>query len=261
MTDPHGYHGKHVVVTGCYSGIGNATARMLLDAGAQVHGLDWQSPDLALSRFSQVDLRDRTAIDQAAREISRPIDGLFNCAGLPPMRPWLDIMKVNFIGMRHLSEAIAARMSPGSAIVTVGSNGGAGWRQRLPELRDFIGTATFEDSVHWCEAHEAPQAAAYNFAKEAIVVWTLAWSASTIARGIRLNCTSPGAVQTPMLAAIEEVTPAGLIDAVAEPIGRRSTPEEQANVLLLLNSQQASYVNGVDLPVDGGFIAARTIAG
>lgn len=89
----------------------------------------------------------------------------------------------------------------------------------------------------------------------------MAWSAEIIARGIRLNCTSPGSVVTPMLDAIEEIVPTHLIKAVSEPIGRRSTAEEQAQVLLMLNSTRASYVNGVDLPVDGGFIAARTIAG
>ena len=152
-------------------------------------------------------------------------------------------------------------MPPGSAIVTVGSNGGAGWRAHLTELREFVAAASFDEAVRWCEAHERPQQAAYNFAKEAIVVWTMAWSAGTIARGIRLNCTSPGSVQTPMLNAIEDVVPTHLIDTVSQQIGRRSTPDEQAQVLLILNSQAASYVNGVDLPVDGGFIAARTIAG
>ncbi|MBV1689013.1 coniferyl-alcohol dehydrogenase [Novosphingobium sp. G106] len=261
MTDPYGYRGKHVVVTGCASGIGHATARLLLEAGAEVHGIDFRESDLSLSRFSRMDLRERSVIDEAAREMGRPVDALFNCAGLPPMSPWADVMKVNFIGVRHLSEAIAEAMLPGSAIVTVGSNGGAGWRQRLPELRDFIATTSFEDAAYWCEEHEAPQKVAYNFAKEAIVVWTLTWSAQTIARGIRLNCTSPGSVQTPMLAAIEEVVPTDLIDAVAQPIGRRSTPEEQAWPLLMLNGHQASYINGVDLPVDGGFIAARMISG
>lgn len=258
MVDPYGYCGKRVVVTGCSSGIGQATALLLQEAGAVVHGFDWREPERHLSRFSLVDMRDRSAIGEAALSLTDPVDALFNCAGLAPMHPWADVMKVNFIGTRLLSELILSKMPAGGAIVTVGSNGGAGWRERVPELRDFIAAGSFEDAVHWCSGNDAPQTNAYAFSKEAIVVWTLAWSAQTIARGIRLNCTSPGAVETPMLAAIEDVTPPGLIDAVAEPIGRRSSPLEQAHVLLMLNSAQASYVNGVDLPVDGGFIAART---
>ncbi len=188
------------------------------------------------------------------------MDALFNCAGLAPMHPPLDVMKVNFIGMRHLTEAVLKQMAPGGAIVTVGSNGGAGWRQRLPELLDFTATATFAASVRWCEPHPAPQSNAYGFSKEAIVVWTMQHSAKTIARGVRLNCTSPGSVQTPMLEAIEKVTPAERIDVVSQPIGRRSSSEEQAWVLLMLNSARASYINGIDLPVDGGFMASRIIS-
>ena len=176
------------------------------------------------------------------------------------MSPALDVMRVNFIGMRHLTARVLERMGPGGAIVTVGSNGGANWRQRLAELREFVATPSFEAGVAWCEAHSAPQANAYNFAKEAIIVWTMAEAARTIARGVRINCTSPGSVQTPMLEAIEAVVPADRIDIVSQPIGRRSTPDEQAWVLLMLNSALASYVNGVDLPVDGGFIAGRHIA-
>ena len=95
----------------------------------------------------------------------------------------------------------------------------------------------------------------YRFSKEALLVWTLRSSLQSIKSGIRMNCTAPGAVQTPMLAEIEQTTPAALIDAVAQPIGRRSTPEEQAFPLVALNSPTASYVNGVSLPVDGGFAA------
>ena len=261
MKDPFGYAGKRVVVTGCRSGIGRATAQMLVEAGAHVHGIDWQEADMPLAAFNRIDMRERAAIDAGAEAIAGPIDALFNCAGLPPMNPALEVMRVNFIGMRHLTELLLARMAHGSAVVTIGSNGGAGWRARLPELREFVATAGFEAGVAWCEAHAAPQANAYNFAKEAIVVWTMAQAAPMIARGVRINCTSPGAVQTPMLEAIEAAITAGPIDMVAQPIGRRSTPEEQAWVLLMLNSPAASYINGVDLPVDGGFIAGRIIAG
>jgi len=259
-SDPFSYAGKRVVVTGVRSGIGHATARLLLDAGAQVHGIDWQPSDLPLTAFTQVDLRDPDAIDAAASAIAGPVDALFNCAGLPPMSPAIDVMRVNFIGMRHLTNLLLPKMPAGSAVVTVGSNGGAGWRAHLAELHELIATPDYAAAVAWCEAHEAPQANAYGFAKEAIVVWTMASAAPFIQRGVRINCTSPGSVQTPMLEAIEQVVTAAPIDAVSQPIGRRSSPREQAWVLLMLNSPQAGYINGVDLPVDGGFIAGRSVA-
>ena len=259
--DPLAYAGKRVVVSGCYSGIGRATAKLLIKAGARVHGLDWQECDLPLADFTQIDLREQASIDRAAVSIASPVDALFNCAGLAPMHPPLDVMRVNFIGMRHLTAALLGRMPKGSAIVSVGSNGGADWRQRLPELRELVMTGSFDAAVRWCEEHPALLANAYGFSKEAIAVWTMHHSANTIAVGIRLNCTSPGSVQTPMLEEIEKVTPKERIDVVSQPIGRRSAPDEQAWVLLMLNSALASYVNGADLPVDGGFIAARMVAG
>lgn len=258
-SDPFGFSGKRAVVTGCASGIGQAAARLLIDAGAEVLGIDWRKPDLPVATFLQADLRDLAAIERAAAAIEGPVDALFNCAGLPPMAPWLDVMKVNFIGMRHLTAALEPRTRPGGSIVTVSSNGGAAWRAQLPELLDFAGTGSFDEAVAWCERHVAPQRNAYGFSKEAIIVWTLRHSAETIAKGIRLNCTSPGSVQTPMLEAIEQVTPAERIDVVSQPIGRRSTAEEQAWALLMLNSDKAAYINGVDLPVDGGFLASRVV--
>ncbi len=259
QSDSLGYAGKHCVVTGCHSGIGHSTAKLLLAAGATVHGLDWRACDLPLGAFTQVDLRDQTSINRAASTISAPVDALFNCAGLAPMHPALDVMKVNFIGMRHLTDAFLSRMPQGSAILTVGSNGGAGWRKRLPDLLDFIATDSFDGATQWCDQHPALLANAYGLSKEAIVVWTMHRSASTIARGVRLNCTSPGSVQTPMLEEIEQVTPRERIDIVSQPIGRRSDPVEQAWVLLMLNSPRASYLNGADIPVDGGFMASKTI--
>jgi NAD(P)-dependent dehydrogenase (short-subunit alcohol dehydrogenase family) len=254
------YAGKHVVVTGCRSGIGQAAARMLTAAGARVHGIDWREPELPLATFTRTDLRDPSAIDSAVSELEGPVDALFNCAGLAPMHPWQDVMRVNFIGMRHLVEAVEPMMSQGGAIVTVGSNGGARWRQRLAELLAFVRTGSFDDGMAWCEANPAPQQNAYGFSKEAIAVWTMLHSANSVRRGVRLNCTSPGSVQTPMLDEIEQVVSSAAIDVVSQPVGRRSTPEEQAWVLLMLNSSNASYINGVDLPVDGGFIASRVVA-
>ena len=117
----------------------------------------------------------------------------------------------------------------------------------------------FDAGLDWCATHPDMVAEGYRFSKEAVIVWTMTQSAQLIQRGIRMNCTLPGAVQTPMLVEIEKVTPTAVIDQVAQPIGRRSFPDEQAEVLLFLNSPQAGYINGVALPVDGGFMASLAV--
>ncbi len=257
MSGHRPYEGKRVVVSGCFSGIGRATARILLDQGAIVHGLDLKANDLALQAFTAVDLREAGSIDAAVKQIGGPVDALFNCAGVAPGRPPLDVLKVNFIGTRHLTEQLLASMAPGGAVVNVASVGGAGWSTRVPALTELSEAPSFDAAVAWCEAHPEALAASYSFSKEAIIVWTMLTSARQIQRGIRVNCTTPGAVQTPMLDEIEVDTPTAVIEVTTQPIGRRSQPEEQAAVLVFLNSDAAGYVNGAVLPVDGGFMAAR----
>jgi NAD(P)-dependent dehydrogenase (short-subunit alcohol dehydrogenase family) len=260
MTDL-GYRGRRVAVTGCASGIGCATAQALIGQGAEVMGFDVAEPDLPLARFTKLDLRDAAAIEAAADAVPGSVDGLFNCAGIPPGRPPLDVMAVNFIGMRRLTERLLDRMAPGSAIVSVSSNGGAGWRRQLPKLRELVAAEGFEAASAWCRANSAVVAEGYRFSKAAIIAWTLIQAAPLARRGVRINCTLPGAVQTPMLDEIERTTPRAAIDVVAEPAGRRSTPEEQAWPLLMLNSAAAAYVNGAAVPVDGGFLAGVELRG
>src|SRR5580658_7795906 len=98
MTDHLGYKGKRVVVSGCFSGMGEATAKLLQQLGAEVHGLDYKPSKLELASFNQMDLRDPGSIDAAAAKIGGRVDALFNCAGLPQTFPPLDVMKVNYIG-------------------------------------------------------------------------------------------------------------------------------------------------------------------
>jgi NAD(P)-dependent dehydrogenase (short-subunit alcohol dehydrogenase family) len=259
MTELFDYSNKRVIVSGCFSGIGRATAKVLLDLGAQVHGFDLKANDLNLHSFTPLDLRDPRSIDAAVKRVAGQVDALFNCAGIPPGRPPLEVMKVNFIGTRYLTEQILPLMTTGGAIASVASNGGAGWSRRIPTLMQLITSESDTAAVRWCEQNLGIISEGYRFSKEAIILWTLFMSSQLITRGIRINCTSPGAVQTPMLEEIEQVTPTEVIDAMAQPIGRRSQPQEQAYPLLLLNSDAASYVNGVVLAVDGGFTGAQII--
>lgn len=249
-----GYKNKRVVVSGCFSGMGEATARLLLELGAEVHGLDFKESALDLASFTQVDLRDPATIDAAVAGIGGKVDALFNCAGLPQTSPALDVMKVNYAGTRRVTEQVLPLMSEGAAIVSISSNGGLGWSRRMPVLAELIKIDSYEGAVKWCEEHPDEVREGYAFSKEAIIFWTLMNSTPLIKRGIRINCTMPGPTQTPMMGHFEKASRAEVLEAAMQPINRRSTPEEQATALVFLNSDAASYINGVALPVDGGFM-------
>jgi hypothetical protein len=175
-----GYAGKRVVVSGCCSGIGAATASLLLELGAEVHGIDLATPDAAVHPFSQLDLREPRNVGAVVQGIGGPVDALFNCAGVPPGRPPLDVMKVNFLGTRLLTEVVLPLMLAGGAVVSVGSNGGMGWTSRLPALLDFVGTPSYGVAAAWCEANAETVAEGYRFSKEALLVWTLRSSVRSI---------------------------------------------------------------------------------
>ena len=254
MGDFASYKGKRVVVSGCFSGMGEATARLLGSQGAEVHGLDYKQTQLKLASFTQTDLRDPGSIDAAVAKIGGKVDALFNCAGLPNTAPPLDVMKVNFAGTRHLTERVLPLMSKGGAIVSISSNGGLGWSRRIPVHMGFLKIEGFDAAIKWCQDNPDTVREGYAFSKEAVIVWTMLMSTPLIKRGIRINCTMPGPTQTPMMAHFEQASKASVLEAAMQPINRRSTPEEQAGPLVFLNSDAASYINGVCLAVDGGFM-------
>lgn len=255
------YKNKRVIVTGCSSGIGLATAGALLGLGAHVTGLSRRTPDLGLAEFHPLDLASVDSIESVAASIDGRIDAVFNCAGAPPTLPSVELVKVNFLGPRLLTERLVGRMTEGAAIVNVSSSAACGWRSHLALLEEFVACRSFEDGVAWYEAKEAAAGHGYPFSKEALSVWTLQQSADLIPRGIRINSSSPGAVQTPLMEVSERVFPPELLDATEQPSGRRSSVEEQVQPLLFLNSPRASYVNGADLAVDGGYWASRSVEG
>lgn len=254
MTDILGYKDKRVIVSGCFSGMGEATAKMLIDLGAEVHGLDFKQSTLPLASFNIIDLRDPASIEAAIAKIGGKVDALFNCAGLPNSFPAMDVMKVNFIGLRHLTEQVLPLMGPGGAIASIASTGGLGWSRRIPINMEFVTTKGWDAAVAWCEAHMDIVSEGYSFSKENVIVWTQFMGAHLIKKGIRINCTLPSPTQTPMMDAFEATSGKEVIAAAAEPMGRYSTSEEQAGGLILLNSALASIINSVVLPVDGGFM-------
>lgn len=256
MSDILGYAGKRVIVTGCFSGMGQATAQLLLDLGAEVHGVDYKAASLPLASFTNVDLRDTASIDAGLAKIGGNIDALFNCAGLPQSFPPLDVMKVNFFGLRHLTMAVVEKMGKGGAIASIASTGGLGWSRRLDVNMEIIQSDGFDAGVAWAEAHMDMVAEGYSLSKENVIVWTQYMGAQLIKKGIRINCSLPSPTETPMLGDFEATVGGAVLKAAAEPLGRYSTPAEQAAGIVLLNSALAGIINGVVLPVDGGFMGA-----
>jgi NAD(P)-dependent dehydrogenase (short-subunit alcohol dehydrogenase family) len=256
MADILGYKGKRVIVSGCFSGMGEATAKILLDVGAEVHGFDYKDSALPLASFTNLDLRDPASIEAAVAKVGGKVDALFNCAGLPGGGgfPPLDTMKVNFIGTRYLTETVLPLMGEGGAIVSIASTGGLGWSRRIPVHMELLQTKGYQAAIDWCEAHMDQVAEGYAFSKEAVIVWTQFMGAHLIKKGIRINCSLPSPTQTPMMATFHATSGKDVVDAAAEPLGRYTTPAEQAGPLVLICSDLAGVVNGIVLPVDGGFM-------
>lgn len=258
--DPLSYRGKRAVVVGCGSGMGAATASLVTRLGADVHGVDVVEPRVELPAFTPCDLRDPDSVRDAASAIEGPVDALFNCAGLPQsVNAPLDVMQVNFVGTRLLTELLVERMPAGSAVVSIASSAGFGYLDRLAETRELVSTPGFEEAVAWCESHPTAVGGGYRLSKEALIVWTMERGTELIDRGIRINCTSPGPTVTPMMPSFEADTGAEVVDVFTVPIRRRARPEEQAGPLAFLNSDAASYVNGHNLSVDGGFTGGVTV--
>jgi NAD(P)-dependent dehydrogenase (short-subunit alcohol dehydrogenase family) len=258
MADVLGYKGKRVIVSGCFSGMGEAAAKLLLDLGAEVHGLDFRDSTLPLASFNRIDLRDPDTIEAGVAAIGGKVDALFNCAGVAGSgaMPPLDTFKVNFAGTRHLTDQVLPLMGPGGAIVSIASTGGLGWSRRVPVHMELMQTQGFAAAIDWAEAHLDQVAEGYAFSKEAVIVWTQFMCARLIKQGIRINCTLPSPTQTPLMATFLAASGKDVIDAAAEPLGRYSTAEEQAQGVVLLNSTLAGIITGVVLPVDGGFMGS-----
>lgn len=258
MRDVLLYQGKRVVVTGCASGMGAATAAILADLGAEVIGLDIRESE-SLATFVAVDLKSRESIDDAVGTIRSGVDAIFSIAGLPgaPFTD-LDTVLVNFIGARHLIESLVPSMPSGSAIVCVASNAGLGWQEELGHLLEATATDSFESALAWCKANPEKIAGGYAPSKKLINAWVASRAADLIKSGIRLNCTNPGPTNTAMMPSFEEQYGRDIVDAFLGPSGRRSSPDEQAWPLVFLNSPRCSYVAGEALYVDAGFLGAMT---
>lgn len=228
---------RNVVVTGGGTGIGLATTRVLVERGWQVTaaGLEREDgfPDAA--RFVKCDVTDAASLAKVFEGVET-LGGLVTCAGtIQYGREWDEavfekVMAVNVTGV--LSSCTAARdalQRGGGAVVNIAS------------MWSWFGN---------------PVAPAYGTSKGAVAALTRSLAVAWGASGIRVNAVAPGWVETRISeGARADAARCARIDARI-PIGRWAATVEIARVVAFLLSEDASYVHGAIVPVDGGYLAA-----
>lgn len=257
---PFGYEHKRVIVTGAASGMGAATVAMLTDSGAEVHALDVAPVGSPCAGTYETDCGDPSSIEATLDRIGAPVHCLFNVAGVPQTHAADRVFGVNFLGLRHVTECVLdGMMGEGGAIAHVASKAGSGWRNHLPAILDVLATPDVARGATWANANLGDQGDPYFFSKECVVVYTMKRAHELLDRGIRMNCLSPGPIDSPMMPKFREALGSELLDWTAAQVGRMGRPDEMAGPLVFLNSDEASYVNGFDLMADGGFTGAMEL--
>ena len=253
------FAGRVVLVTGAGSpaGIGAATARLFARKGGAVALAD---RDLVaaqgsaeaivaacgLARAYGLDVTEPDQVERALTAVEAdlgPVDVLVNNAGVGErtgfldlsLEAWRRVIDVNLTGAFLCTQAVVRRMvarQAGGAIVNVASVAGL--------------TAV-------------PGITAYIASKHGLVGLTRALAFDLGARGIRVNAVAPGSVETPLTAGLLARPGAREATAKRHPIGRHGQPDEIARAIVFLASDEADFITGACLPVDGGFLSGKSI--
>ena len=242
------FKGRIAVVTGGAAGIGQAVAQVLHDLGCTVASIDLGVDGVPAGATALVaDVRDQAALDQAIGAFGQAhgrIDILVNNAGVSFVgtieegsdADWHRIFDINVVGMMRATRAA------------------------LPWLRKSADAAIVNMSS--CTAvNGLPQRALYSATKGAVQSMTMAMAADLVTEGIRVNCVSPGTVDTPFMAELAARAP----DPAArraqfearQPTGRMVSPQEVGEAVAYLARAGAHSSVGSVINLDGGMTALR----
>jgi NAD(P)-dependent dehydrogenase (short-subunit alcohol dehydrogenase family) len=241
-----GFEGATAIVTGGASGIGGRVTERLHEAGAQVVVGDWNQDSLdAIAQLGdrihpvRIDVREEADIERMVA-VARDLGGLklaVNAAGIgegtqivdQDLETWNKVLGVVltgvFLAVKHEARELI-RLGDGGAIVNVAS------------INSNIPT--------WGSG-------AYSAAKSGVEMLTRTSAYELAEHGIRVTCVSPGLVDTPMAARTGNMTPQHIERWMEHtPLGRVGTPDDIASAILYLGSDEATWVTGHNLVVDGG---------
>jgi NAD(P)-dependent dehydrogenase (short-subunit alcohol dehydrogenase family) len=251
-------YGKTLLITGVASGIGARTAALALTLGADVIGVDMRETPHPDYEFIQADIGSQFGVDTLLARLPKRMDALCNVAGLSGSTGALATLAVNFYGLRALTEAVAPRLREGGAVVNVASIAGYGWRANLERAKAMVAAQGFPDVPALLAEHKVEDRAGYPLSKELLLLWTMqaAHQSQFKERGIRVNAVSPGPVETPILKQFRAVLGDDRVDSDVNRVGRAGTASDIAPVVLFLASDGARWINGANVPTDGGLEAS-----
>lgn len=241
------FSGKTALITGGAQGIGLQIAQQFLSAGARVIVWDYSDSALAaaqgeLSKISDqfttqaVDVTDRASVEAAASAISGGIEVLVNNAGITrdksflKMSPeeWDAVISTNITGLFNVTKALVSKFDQAST------------KKRIINIASVV--ALFGNFGQ----------ANYAAAKAGVLGFTRTLSKELARKGFTVNAVAPGFIKTSMTAAM----PAEARERMAAnvPVGRLGEASDIANAVLFLASNEAAYINGTVLSVDGGIV-------
>jgi len=244
-------NGKTALVTGAANGIGFAIARRLAEGGARValNDVDLDAARAAAASIGpqhlaiRADVANEAEVERMASDATTALEGLdilVNNAGVgdgavPTLAQSLAVFE------RTLAAHVNGTFLVSKAVVPGMARRGGGSIVNLGSIAGQVGV---------------PVRTAYSVAKAGVAMMTRVLACEWAGRGIRVNAVAPGYVETRLVAGL---IASGKLDATRirarTPLGRMAAPEEIAAVVAFLASDEASYLTGAVIPVDGGYAA------